>query len=147
MSSTALTSPSLYLGGSALGTLLANFLGLTPSGVGSGLCLFSLLLGLSCGLLLFALFDSGRAGGVAGFGTLGTALLDHIEGGTNNSTLVLDGTTSTFLGNFLFACLLALLAIEVVGAVYRVLHVRLPTDVMLCSMPNVHRPHQNSSSL
>jgi hypothetical protein len=93
--------------------LLADFLNLTPSGTGGRLCLLGLLLGLGSGLLLLALFDSGSAGGVASFRTLGAALLDHIEGGTNNGALVLDGAARTLLGNFLFAGRLALLIIEV----------------------------------
>ena len=36
-----------------------------------------------------------------GFGTLGAALLDDVEGGTNNGTLVLDCAAGALLGDFL----------------------------------------------
>jgi hypothetical protein len=74
---------------------------LTLCGSGGRLGLLGLLLGLSGGLLLLALLDGGSAGCGSGFGSLGTALLDHIEGGTNDGTLVLDGAASALLGNFL----------------------------------------------
>jgi hypothetical protein len=40
-------------------------------------------------------------GSGAGFGTLGAALLDDVEGGTNDGTLMLDCAAGALLGNFL----------------------------------------------
>jgi len=91
----------LHLDRRALGTLLADLLGLAPSSVRGGLGLLSLLLRLGGGLLLLGFLDGGSSGGVAGLGTLRAALLDHIERGTNDGALVLDGATSSLLGNFL----------------------------------------------
>ena len=102
ISSTTLTTCAcLHLGRGALGTLLADLCGLTPSGAGSGLRLLSLLLGLGSGLLLLALLDGSGAGSVAGLRALGTSLLDHIEGSTDDGALVLDGAAGTLLSNFL----------------------------------------------
>ena len=87
----------------ALSTLLAlDALTSTLGGVGGVLGLVSLLLALGSGLLLLALLDGLLAGGGTGLRAHGTALLDHIEGGTDDGTLVLYDTAGTLLGNFLF---------------------------------------------
>jgi len=95
-----LTSPCLNLWRSALGTLLADLCGLTPSSSGV-LGLLRLLFCISRSLLLLALLDGGAAGSSTGLGPLGTALLDHIERGTNDGTLVLDCAAGALLGDFL----------------------------------------------
>lgn len=88
------------LGGRALGTLLAlDALGGT---LGGALGLLGLLLALGGALLLLGLLDGLLAGGLTGLGALGAALLDHVEGGTDDGTLVLHNTAGTLLGNFLF---------------------------------------------
>jgi hypothetical protein len=43
------------------------------------------------------------AGSGAGFGTLGTALLDYVEGGSDDGALVLDGAAGALLGDFLLS--------------------------------------------
>lgn len=87
----------------ALSTLLAlDALTSTLGGVGGVLGLVSLLLALGSGLLLLALLDGLLAGGGTGLGALGAALLDNVEGGTDNGTLGLHDTAGTLLGNFLF---------------------------------------------
>lgn len=91
------------LGGRALSTLLAlDALGGALGGTGGALGLLSLLLALGGGLLLLGLLDGLLASGLTGLGAHGAALLDHIEGGTNDGTLVLHNTAGTLLGNFLF---------------------------------------------
>ena len=45
--------------------------------------------------------DGGGAGSVAGLGALGAALLDDVEGSTDDSTLVLDGAAGALLGDLL----------------------------------------------
>ena len=88
----------------ALSTLLAlDALTSTLGGVGGVLGLVSLLLALGSGLLLLALLDGLLAGGGTGLGALGAALLDNVEGGTDNGTLGLHDTAGTLLGNFLFS--------------------------------------------
>ena len=91
----------LHLG--TLGLLLGGdtTTDLATSGVGSGLGLLGLLLGLGGGLLLLGFFDGGLTGSGTGFGSLSAAFLDHIERGTDNSSLVLDGSACAFLGDFL----------------------------------------------
>ena len=64
----------------------------------STLGLLCLLRTLRSCLLLLRLFGSLRASGCASFRTLGAALLDHVERGTNHSTLGLDLTTTAGLG-------------------------------------------------
>ena len=87
----------------ALSTLLAlDALTSTLGGVGGVLGL-SLLLALGSGLLLLALLDGLLAGGGTGLGALGAALLDNVEGSTDNGTLGLHDTAGTLLGNFLFS--------------------------------------------
>lgn len=94
-----LAGASLDLGGSALGTLLRLDL---ATGTGGGvLGLVGLLRRLGGGLLVLALLDGGGAGGRAGLGALGAALLDHVERGTDDGTLVLDGAAGALLGNLL----------------------------------------------
>jgi hypothetical protein len=86
------------LGGRALGTLLA----LDATTSGSGLGLLSLLGGGGSSLLLLGILDGLLAGSLTGLGALGTALLDHIEGSTNDSALVLDDTASALLSDLLY---------------------------------------------
>jgi hypothetical protein len=94
----------LHLGRRTLRTLLARDpSGLTPRSAGGGLGLLGLLLGLLRGLLLLALLDSLLAGSGAGFGTLGTTLLDYVEGGSDDGALVLDGAAGALLGDFLLS--------------------------------------------
>jgi hypothetical protein len=76
---------------------------LSSGGAGGALRLLGLLLRLGSSLLLLALFDSLRAGGGTGLGALAAALLDYVEGGSDDGTLVLDGAASAFLGNFLYS--------------------------------------------
>jgi hypothetical protein len=96
-----LTSPCLHLWCGTLGTLLANLGSLASCGGGRVLCLLSLLLRLGGGLLLLALFDGGAAGSGTSLGTLAAALLDYVERGTDDGTLVLDCAAGTLLGDFL----------------------------------------------
>jgi hypothetical protein len=65
------------------------------------LSLLGLLGGLCGGLLLLAFLDGGAAGSGTGLGTLGAALLDYVERGTDDGTLVLDCAAGTLLGDFL----------------------------------------------
>lgn len=81
-----------------LGTLLG---GDTALGVGGVLGLLSLLSGLRLLLLGLGVLDGSEAGGGAGLGAHGAALLDHIEGSTDDGTLSLDGTAGALLGNLL----------------------------------------------
>jgi hypothetical protein len=97
----SLTSPCLHLWCGTLGTLLADLGGVASCGRGGVLGLLSLLLRLGGGLLLLALLDGSGAGGGAGLGTLAAALLDYIERGTDDGTLVLDCAAGTLLGDFL----------------------------------------------
>ena len=88
------------LGGRALSTLLAlDALGTTLSSGGLGL--LGLLGGGGSSLLLLGLLDGLLAGGLTGLGALGAALLDHVEGSTNDGTLVLDNTAGALLGDLL----------------------------------------------
>lgn len=83
-----------------LGTLLADVsLGLALAGRGSGLGLVGLLGGGGGVLLLLALLDGLGAGRRSGLGPHGAALLDHIEGGTDNGTLGLDSSAGALLGD------------------------------------------------
>lgn len=86
----------------ALGTLLAHVsLRLALGGGGGVLGLLSLLGGLGSSLLLLVGLDGLGAGGRSGLGAHGAALLDDLEGGTNDGTLGLDGAARALLGNFL----------------------------------------------
>lgn len=97
-----LTSRRLDLGRGALRTLLASdSTGLAPCGTSGRLRLLGLLLGLGGGLLLLALLDGSGAGGGAGLRAHGAALFDHVEGGADDGTLVLDGAAGALLGDFL----------------------------------------------
>lgn len=97
-----LTARCLDLLLGALCTLLAlDALGLAAGSTSGGLGLLSLLLGLGCGLLLLGVLDGGLSCGGADFGALRALLLDHVEGGTDDGTLVLDGTAGALLGDFL----------------------------------------------
>ena len=89
------------LGGGALSTLLAlDALGTTLGG--SSLGLLGLLAALGGSLLLLGVLDGLLAGGLTGLGALGAALLDHVEGGTDDGTLVLHNTAGTLLSDLLF---------------------------------------------
>lgn len=84
------------------GTLLADdALGLALGGGGGLLGLLGLLGGRGLGLLLFALLDGLGTGGGTGLGAHGSLLLDHIERGTNDGTLGLDGAAGALLRGFL----------------------------------------------
>lgn len=97
-----LAGPGLDLGGGALRALLRLDLGGLAAGTGSGaLGLLSLLRRLGGGLLVLALLNGGGAGSRAGLGALGAALLDDVEGSTDDGTLVLDGAAGALLGNLL----------------------------------------------
>lgn len=97
-----LAGPGLDLGGGALGALLGLDLGGLATGTGGGaLGLLSLLRRLGCGLLVLTLLDGGGAGSRAGLGALGAALLDDVERGTDNGTLLLDCAAGALLGNLL----------------------------------------------
>jgi len=107
-----LASPRLDLRGSTLRTLL-RYLGCVSTGGGSRrLGLLRLLLALGGGPLLLALLDGLVTSSLAGFGTESTLLFDHIEGGTNDGTLGLDGTAGSLLGDFLRDTLLVLATVE-----------------------------------
>lgn len=100
--------PPFLLGGlgdsglSTLRTLLADVAdGLALGRESSVLRLLSLLGGLGGLLLLLVLLDGLGAGGGTGLGAHGALLLDHIEGGTNDGTLVLDGSPGALLGDLL----------------------------------------------
>ena len=95
----ALTGGGLGLDGRTLGAGLAD--DGTP---GTGLGVLDLVGLLYCrggGLLLLALLDGLLAGGAAGLGPHRPALLDHIEGCTNDGTLGLDCAAGALLGDLL----------------------------------------------
>lgn len=75
---------------------------LASGALGGGLSLLSLLRALGSGTLLLALLDGGLAGSGAGLGALCAALLDHVEGSTNDGTLGLDLATAAGLGGLLW---------------------------------------------
>lgn len=100
------------LGGRALSTLLAlDALGGTLAG-GSVLGLLGLLSLLGSGLLLLGVLDGLLASSSTGLRALVAALLDHVEGSTNDSTLGLDGTAGTLLSDFFRDTLLVLATVE-----------------------------------
>jgi hypothetical protein len=106
---TILTARSSNLLWSTLSSLLALDSGsLTLSGAGGGLGLLGLLDTLSSGSLVLVLLDGGLAGGGTGLWSLGSSLLDHIEGSTNDSTLGLNSTAGSLLGNFLYTQVLSI---------------------------------------
>lgn len=85
---------------STLGALLADLSATLGSG-GSVLGLVSLL-GSSGGLLLIlGLLDGLSSGSGTSLGSGGSALLDHVEGSTNDGSLGLDGLACSLLGNLL----------------------------------------------
>lgn len=89
------------LGSRALSTLLAlDALGTTLGGGELGL--LGLLGAGGSSLLLLGVLDGLLASGLTGLGALGAALLDHIEGSTNDGTLVLDDTAGTLLSDLLY---------------------------------------------
>lgn len=97
-----LAGPGGGLLGATLRALLADVsYGLALGGGGGVLGLLGLLGGLGRLLLLLALLDGLGAGGRAGLGALGALLLDHIEGGTDDATLGLDGAAGALLSNLL----------------------------------------------
>jgi len=65
--------------------------------------LLRLLLALALRLLLLPRLDGGHARRGAGFGPLGAALFDHVEGGADDAALLLDGAAGALFGDFL-AC-------------------------------------------
>ena len=104
----SLTRLAGSLGSRALSTLLAlDTLSSALGGRGGVLGLLGLLAALGGGLLLLGFLDGLLAGGGTGLRTHGTALLDDVEGGTDDSTLVLYNTAGTLLGDFLFFELLS----------------------------------------
>lgn len=74
------------------------------SGLARGLRLLSLLLAVARRLLVLARLDGGVARGRTGFGALCAALLDHVQRGTDDATLRLDGAARALLGDFLRGC-------------------------------------------
>lgn len=100
---TSLTSVRLDLLLRSLGTLLAN-LSSTLGVLGSELSLLSLLSSGSSLLLLLALLDGLGSGGGTSLGSDGSTLLNHIEGGTDDGSLGLDGSAGSLLGNLLEGC-------------------------------------------
>ena len=100
--SSILTALRLHLRWCTLRTLFTlNPLGLTTCRTSCRLCLLQLLLALGSSPLLLAFANSGLTCGKASLRTLRTALLDNVEGCTDDSTLVLHSTASALLGNFL----------------------------------------------
>lgn len=97
-----LTGVGLDLGLCALGALLSDdAAGLALGGASSLLGLLGLLGGLGGSLLLLAVLDGLQTGGRADLGTDRSLLLDHIERGTDDSTLGLDSAAGSLLGGFL----------------------------------------------
>lgn len=95
-----LTSVCSDLALRALGTLLADLCAAGCTG-GGRLGLLHLLLAALLGLLLLALGNGCLAGCLACLGSLCAAFLDHIERGTNDTTLLLKSAASALLGDFL----------------------------------------------
>lgn len=87
---------------SALCLLLADLVHRRTTSLSGSLCLLGLLLALLLGLLGLAGCNGLLSGGGAGFGTLAAALLDDVEGGADNATLLLDGAAGALLGYFLW---------------------------------------------
>ena len=99
-----LTGSRLHLWRRTLCLLLADLIHRSTTSLGSGLCLLGLLLALLLGLLGLAGCNGLLSGGGAGFGTLGTALLDDVEGSSDDATLLLDRAAGALLGYFLLGC-------------------------------------------
>lgn len=94
-----LSCRGLHLGRCALGPLLTR--DLASSRTGRALSLLGLLLALAGSLLVLGLLDSGLTGGGARFGALAAAFFDHVQRGSDDGALVLDGAAGAFLGDFL----------------------------------------------
>jgi len=77
---------------------------LSTPGRSSSLSLLRLPLALGRALLLLALLDRCLAGRSTGFWTLGSSLFNHIKGGADDGSLVLDCATGAFFGDFLLKC-------------------------------------------
>ena len=91
---------NLLLG--TLRTLLAhNSSGLSLRCCSGRLCLLGLLRALCSVTLVLSFLDGGETGGGSGFWSLSSALLDDIEGGSNDGSLGFDGTAGSLLGYFL----------------------------------------------
>ena len=87
---------------SSFNTLLAlNALDLALGSLGSILGLFGLLLIFRSNFLFFSVLDGLLTGSGAGLGAHASSLFNHIKRNTNDSTLRLNDTSSTLLGNFL----------------------------------------------
>ena len=100
---TILTGSSSDLLWCTLSTLLAlNSSSLSLGTGSSGLSLLGLLCALGGSALVLTLLDCGLAGGGTSLWSLGSSLLDDVEGSTNDGTLGLDGTAGTLLGNLLY---------------------------------------------
>jgi hypothetical protein len=69
---------------------------------GGGLRLLGLLYALSSASLLLAGCDGSLAGSLTGLWSLRSSLLNHVEGSTDDGTLVLNGTARALLRNFLY---------------------------------------------
>lgn len=93
------------LGWSALGLLLRDLGSLARGCLGSTLCLLSLLLALGSGLLFLAFTDGCLSGSGSSFWSHRSSLLDHVEGCTDDSSLVLDCSAGPLLCNFLSSVL------------------------------------------
>lgn len=110
LKSTIIETPRLStlrsnLHGSTLCLLLASnsSSGLTLRSLSSTLCLLSLLLAFLCSLLLLSFLDGGLTSCTSGFWSLRSSFFDDVERCTNNGTVGLDSTASSFLGNFLLS--------------------------------------------
>lgn len=71
-----------------------------------------LLLGLGLLLLILSGLDGLLTGGLTGLWLHGSSLLDHVEGGTDNGTLALDGTSGSLLSDLLGDALLVLSSVN-----------------------------------
>ena len=102
-STSTLSRRSLDLRRCPLRTLLArnSTPSLSTSCLASSLGLLCLPCALSCSLLLFPLLDRGLSGCGAGFWSLGAALFDHVQRGSNDSALVLHCAAGALFGDFL----------------------------------------------
>lgn len=80
---------------------LADLCRLPPRCAGRSLRLLHLLLALAGNLLLLGFLYRCLAGCLAGFGTLGTALFDDVEGGADDASLLLYRAASTLFSDFL----------------------------------------------
>jgi hypothetical protein len=133
-----LTRLARGLGRRALGALLAlDALRAALGRVGGVLRLLGLLAALRRGLLFLGFRDGLLARGGPGLGAHVAALLDHIEGGADDGTLVLDGTAGALLGNFLLFYSVSSAAASVAIRLY-------PPSIMAC-FPQIPMPHFRNS--